>query len=91
MEWEPTVRFASLKLAAPVALSVATPIETPSTLKVTVPVGMPPLPLTWTEKVTGDRTTEGFRLEATVLVVVAICTVSKSGAEALAISFVSPG
>ena len=68
----PTARLASETVALPVASSMTAPTAVPSALNVTIPVGMPPLPDTWTVKVTGERTTEGFTLEVKVLVVVAI-------------------
>ena len=74
MEWLPTARPALLRLALPVESSGAFPKTAPSALKVTVPVGMPPLPATFAEKVTGDSTMEGSEPEATVAAVVATST-----------------
>ena len=90
MEWLPTARPALPKLALPLASSVAFPKAAPSALKVSVPVGMPPLPATFAEKVTGDRTMEGSELEATLAVVVAMRTCKESGRETEPLESVSP-
>jgi hypothetical protein len=90
MEWLPTARAALLRLALPVASSGAFPKAAPSAVKVTVPVGMPPLPATFADKVTGESTMAGLALEVTVAEVVAMSTCRGSGMDRAPPEFTSP-
>ena len=68
----------------------AEPMAVPSAIKVTGPVGMPPLPVTFAVKVTVANTVEGFGAAVTMAEVIAWTTVKPSGADALVLSFESP-
>ena len=76
MECEATASVEVVKVAWPVPSRVEVPnVEEPS-LKVTVPVGTPPLDVTAAVKVTDWLNTEGLVEELTVVVVAkALCTV----------------
>jgi hypothetical protein len=60
MEWDPTASKEPLMLAVP-PLSVSVPSAAVPSLKVTVPVGVPPLAVTLAVKVTSSPNVEGFR------------------------------
>jgi len=78
-----------LNVALPL-LSVPVPrVEEPS-LKVTVPVGVPPLEVTVAVNVTEAPYVDGFREEATAVELVALFTVSVSAGEVLPVKLVAP-
>jgi hypothetical protein len=59
-------------------------------MNVTVPVGIPPLPVTVAVKVTGARTVAGEALDEMATAVVARLTASGMAVDALLVSFESP-
>ena len=76
MECEATARDEVVKVAWPVPSRVEVPKVVLPSLKVTVPVGVPPLEVTAAVKVTDWLNTEGLAEELTVVVVAkALCTV----------------
>jgi hypothetical protein len=68
IEWDPTEKVVLVYLARP-PLNVPVPIVDPPSLKVTVPVGVPPEEVTVAVKTTLCAYTDGFAEEATVVVV----------------------
>jgi hypothetical protein len=79
MECEATVSVEVLKVAWPAPSSVEVPKVVVPSLKVTVPVGVPPLEVTEAVNVTDWLKTDGLADELTVVVVVnvfwTVCTV----------------
>ena len=71
-------------------LSVPVPSVLEPFLKVTVPVGVPPLDVTVAVNFTDAPKVEGFREEATVVELVACLTVCVSTAEVLPVMSVLP-
>ena len=61
MECEPTDRLEEAKVATPEPFKVLVPMEVAPSLKVTVPVGVPPVLATVAVKVTEAPKVEGFR------------------------------
>ena len=86
----PGARLELLSVAAPVASRFAVPMEVPSAEKVTAPVGMPPLPVTFAVMTTGESTVAGLGRAVTAVDEVAIATVNGSGEDALPASLRSP-
>src|SRR5947199_340670 len=70
MMWLPTSMDELLKVALPEPSRGAVPAGAPSTENTTLPVGVPPLPVTAAGKVTVDSTVAGEPLEATATDVV---------------------
>ena|SRR6516165_5949559 len=68
MEWLPNARVLEARVALPL-LSVPVPSVVAPSLKVTVPVGVPPLDMTLAVKVTDTPNVEGSSDEATEVVV----------------------
>jgi hypothetical protein len=78
-----------VNVAAPEPFNVPVPIVVAPSLNVTVPVGVPELPVTVAVNVTGEPTAAGFALE--VRVVVVLCdTVCVKTADVLVTSSVAP-
>ncbi len=73
--WLPTARLEVAKVATPLALSVPVPSVVAPSLKVTVPVGVPPAPVTVAVKVTDWPKVEGLADEPSAVVVSALATV----------------
>lgn len=71
MEWLPTVSPEVVRPACPEPFRATIPKSMLPSKKVTVPVGVPPLPVTVAVKVTACPAKEGFSEEITVVVVVA--------------------
>lgn len=69
MPWLPAANVEVVKLATP-AVSGLVPSTAPLSLNVTVPVGVPPVPVTVAVKVTGWPTLLGFSEEVSVVCVV---------------------
>jgi hypothetical protein len=65
-------------------------MDVPLARNVTLPVGIPPLPVTEAVNVTVDSTIDGLGAELTTVDVVASNTVSASGADVLALSSILP-
>jgi len=65
---EPTAKVAVENVATPEPLSVPVPSVVPPSLNVTVPVGVPELPVTVAVNVTGAPESDGFALEVNVVV-----------------------
>ena len=82
-----------VRVATPL-LIVPDPIETPLSRKLTVPVGMPApgaTAATAALKVTACPNTDGFRLEVTLVVVIALFTTCTNAVEVLlALKLLSP-
>jgi hypothetical protein len=89
MECVPTDSDEVLNVALPL-LSVPVPSVVEPFLKVTVPVGVPPLEVTLAVKVTDWPDFDGFREEVTEVEVVACLTVCVSTAEVLPLKSVLP-
>ena len=68
MEWLPTERAAVENVATPEPLRVPVPRVAAPSLKVTVPVGVPPVPVTVAVKLTDCPYTDGFDEEVSVVV-----------------------
>lgn len=79
-----------LSVAMPLLFRFEEPRETPSAIKLTLPAGMPLLPVRVAVKMTADSAGEGSAEEARTVFVVPSCTVTASGADALAASFAFP-
>jgi hypothetical protein len=75
MVWLPPGRLLVEKVAAPLPLRVPVPRVVLPSVKVTVPVGVPPAEETVAVKVTGWPKVEGVREELTVVLVVVLLTV----------------
>ena len=74
MAWLPTVSVDVMNVACPLSSSEAVPTVVAPSLKVTVPVGVPPLPLTVTAKLTGWPYVLGFGVEDDVMLAAAGAT-----------------
>ena len=74
MVWLPTVSVDVVNVACPLLSSEAVPRVLAPSVKVTVPVGVPPLPFTVAAKVTGWPNVLGFGVEANVVVAVVEAT-----------------
>src|SRR5205807_3291232 len=85
----PAVSAAVANVAWP-ELSVPVPSVVVPSLKVTVPVGVPPLPVTVAVNVTGWPAAEGLTLEVSVAVDATSVTVWVNAADALAANAASP-
>ncbi len=70
MVWLPTVSVDVMNMACPLLSSEAVPRVVAPSVKVTVPVGVPPLPFTVAAKVTGWPNVLGFGVEANVVIAV---------------------
>lgn len=75
IECVPTLNDEVLYVACPLD-KVPVPRVVEPSLNVTVPVGVPPLPLAWAVKVTDVPEVDGFNEEVTVVVVVVITAVT---------------
>jgi len=82
MECTPTASAEVLNVALPLASVAVLSVDAPS-LKVTVPVGVPPVEVTVAVKVTAAANVEGFRDEATEAELFALLTVCVSAEEVL--------
>jgi hypothetical protein len=89
IECDPRASVAVLNTAVP-ALTAAVPSTEAPSEKVTVPVAAPPLVETLAVNITLAPNVLGFKLDASVVVLVAICTSWLSPAEVLPTSFASP-
>src|SRR6516164_2981198 len=74
MVWLPTVSVDVMNVACPLSSSEAVPTVVAPSLKLTVPVGVPPLPLTVTAKLTGWPYVLGFGVEDDVMLAAAGAT-----------------
>ncbi len=74
----------------PEAFTFPAPITFPLARKFTLPVGVPPFPVTLAVNVMGARTRAGFGETVSAVCVVACATVSGNGADALPRSLASP-
>jgi capsular polysaccharide biosynthesis protein len=66
---EPTANAAVVNVATPEPLSVPVPRVVPPSLNVTVPVGVPEVPVTVALNVTGAPESDGFTLDISVVIV----------------------
>ena len=90
MEWVPTNRVEVVKVASPL-LSVPVPSVVVPSLKVTVPVGVPPVDFTVAVKVTDAPNVDGFREETSNVEDFALFTVWVSaGDEVLPLKLLLP-
>ena len=90
MGWIPAVNPVVVNTATPLPFTFTAAICAEPSLKVTVPVGVTPLPVTVAVKTILAPNSEGLALDMSVVVVDADCTVCNSGTEVLAASSVSP-
>jgi len=89
MEWNPCDSVEVVNFALPL-LSVPVPRVVEPSLKVTVPMGVPPPDVTVAVKVTAAPSVDGFREEANAVELVACFTVCVSTDEVLVAKFVVP-
>ena len=89
IECVPRASAVAFQTAVP-AFTAALPSSVAPSENVTVPVSAPPLVVTPAENVTAAPYPEGFALDATVVLVVAIWTVCNRVAEVLEVSLESP-
>ena len=69
MVWLPAVRALVLSVATPARRATGRPLATPSIENWTVPVGVPPGPLTVAVKVSASPKVEGLALSVSVMTV----------------------
>src|SRR5262249_22550987 len=90
IEWLPTASALVENVAGRLPWRVRVPSVVEPSLKVTVPVGVPPVLVTVAVNVTDWVSALGFTDDTTVVVVAPMLTVCVSGADVLGPKFVSP-